>query len=193
MTMILTCLTKDFVVQTSDRRISSVVDKKVQWYDDVSNKALVYKKQFVFAYTGQAKIPVRKNGQNVYISTIDWAAEQLKNGKNLKEAVDNLKYRATELMHSNRVRKLPEYKRRVAFVGAGFEERESGGKQFRRPTRIMIENCIDGDGNFMDQPRDEFIDHWNPLENDEVALYAAGTPLAKEKRLAEKKLSEFAT
>ncbi len=181
MTMILTCLTKGFVVQTSDRRISSVVDKKVQWYDDVSNKALVYKKQCVFAYTGQAKIPVRKNGQNVYISTIDWAAEQLKNGKNLKEAVDNLKYRATELMNSNRVRKLPEYKRRVAFVGAGFEERESDGKQFRRPTRIMIENCIDGDGNFMDQPRDEFIDHWNPLENDEVALYVAGTPLAKEK------------
>src|SRR5579859_7813411 len=117
MTMILTCLTKGFIVQTSDRRISSVVDNKVQWCDDVSNKALVYKKQFVFAYTGQAKIPMRKNGQNILISTIDWAAEQLKNGKDLDEAVDNLRYRATELMNANRIRKLPEYKRRIAFVG----------------------------------------------------------------------------
>ena len=100
MTMILTCLTKGFVIQTSDRRISTVVDRKVQWYDDISNKALVYKKQFVFAYTGQAKIPVKKDGQNVLMSTIDWAAEQLKNGRNLDEAVNNLKFRATELTNS---------------------------------------------------------------------------------------------
>ncbi|HYX50779.1 MAG TPA: hypothetical protein VE843_13605, partial [Ktedonobacteraceae bacterium] len=62
MTMIITCLTQNFVIQSSDRRISTVIDNKVQPYDDHINKALVYKSQFVFAYTGQAKIPVRKNG-----------------------------------------------------------------------------------------------------------------------------------
>ena len=164
MTMILTCLTKGFVIQTSDRRISTVVDRKVQWYDDISNKALVYKKQFVFAYTGQAKIPVKNDGQNVLMSTIDWAAEQLKNGRNLDEAVNNLKFRATELMNSNRIRKLHEYKRRIAFVGVGFKEVEKGGKRIRIPLRIMVENFIDDDGSMMDQPRDEFKDHWDELK-----------------------------
>lgn len=183
MTMIISCLTKDFVVQTSERRISIVVDNKVQWCDDVTNKALVYKKQCVFAYTGQAKIPVKKNGQNVYVSTIDWAAEQLKNGKYLEEAVDNLKFRATELMNSNRIRKLDEYKRRIAFVGVGFKEVEMGGKRIRIPLRIMVENCIDDNGSMMDQPRNEFKDHWDELKKGDVALYIAGTPLTEKKRI----------
>ena len=177
MTMILTCLTQDFVIQSSDRRISKVIDNKVQWYDDQSNKALVYKSQFVFAYTGQAKIPVRKNGRTIEISTIDWAAEQLTKGKNLDEAVDNLKYRAIELMNSNYVRKLPGYKRRVAFVGAGFEEVESGGKQIRRPLRLTIENCINDDGSILDVPRDDFRVRHHRLYNDVAALYVAGQQL----------------
>jgi hypothetical protein len=177
MTMILTCLTQDFVFQSSDRRISKVKDNKVQWFDDQSNKALVYKSQFVFAYTGQATIPVRKNGQTIYISTIDWAAEQLTKGKKLEEAVYNLKYRATELMNSNYVRKAPNYKRRVAFVGAGFEEIESSGKQIRSPLRIMIENCIGDDGSILDVPRDDFRVQRDPLNNSIAALYVAGQQL----------------
>ncbi|SRR6266487_4821457 len=181
MTMILTCLTKDFAIQSSDRRISRVVDNKVEWYDDHCNKALVYKSQFVFAYTGQATIPVRKNGQTTWMSTIDWAAEQLSKGKNLEEAVFNLKYRATELMNANYVSKLPGYKRRVAFVGAGFEELERDGKQVRRPVRIMVENCIGDDGSMLDVPRDVFKVQHNPLGNDDAALYVAGHPLRPKK------------
>ena len=170
MTMILTCLTKDFAIQSSDRRISRVVDNKVEWYDDHCNKALVYKSQFVFAYTGQATIPVRKNGQTTWMSTIDWAAEQLSKEKNLEEAVFNLKYRATELMNANYVRKLPGYERRVAFVGAGFEELERDGKQVRRAVRIMVENCIGDNGSMLDVPRDVFKVQHNPLGNDDDAI-----------------------
>ena len=182
MTMILTCLTKDFIVQVSDRRISYMKDNKVQWADDQSNKALVYKKQFVFAYTGQAKIPIRINGQYTDVSTIDWAAEQLSKGKNLEEAVYNLKYRATELMNSNHIRKLPEYKRRIAFVGAGFDEVKRGSKRIRWALRIMIENCIEDDGTLLDQPRDEFRVQHNPLKNCDAALYIAGQQLHPERR-----------
>src|SRR6266700_7037925 len=177
MTMILTCLTPDFVIQSSDRRISVVKDNKLQWWDDHRNKALVYKSQFVFAFTGQATIPVKKNGQIIWTSTIDWAAEQLSKGKNLEEAVFNLKYRATELMNTNYVRKLPDYKRRVAFVGGGFEEIESGGKQIRRSVRIMIENFIDDDGSILDVPRDEFRVQYDRLGNRGAALYVAGQQL----------------
>ena len=181
MTMIITCLTQNFVIQSSDRRISTVIDNKVQSCDDYSNKALVYKSQFVFAYTGQAKIPVRKNGRAFEISTIDWAAEQLTYGKSLDEAVENLKFRATELMNTNYVRKQPGYKRRIAFVGAGFEEFETGGKQIRKPLRIMVENFINDDGSILDAPRDDFRVCRHRLNSDKVALYVAGTPLAKEK------------
>lgn len=174
MTMIITLLSYDFIVQASDRRISTIKDNKVQWYDDQSNKALVYKNQFVFAYTGQAKIPIRKNGQNTYKSTIDWAAEQLSKGKNLDDSVNNLKYRATELMNSNQVRKLPGYRKRIAFVAAGFDEVERGSKKIRWPLRIMIENFIEEDGTLLDQPRDEFKIQRAWLKNCDAALYIAG-------------------
>jgi hypothetical protein len=134
---------------------------------------------------GQAKIPIRKNGQYTYVSTIDWAAEQLSKGKNLDDAVNNLKYRATELMNSNQVRKLPGYKRRIAFVGAGFDEVECGSKKIRLPLRIMIENCLGNNGTLLDQPRDDFKDHYDPLKNCDAALYIAG------QRFDEKKEFEF--
>jgi hypothetical protein len=179
MTMILTLLSKGFIVQASDRRNSTIQDNKVQWCDDQSNKALVHKNQFVFAYTGQAKIPVREHGRNTDKSTIDWAAEQLSKGKNLDDAVNNLKYRATELMNSNQVRKLSGYKKRIAFVGAGFDER--GRKKIRWPLRIMIENFIEEDGMLLDQPRDEFRIRRNWLENCDAALYIAGHQLQQQR------------
>lgn len=183
MTMILTCLTKDFIVQASDRRISIKKDNKLQWCDDHNNKALVYKKQVVFAYTGLAKIPNQKNGQ-YDISTIDWAAEHLSKGKNLEEAANNLKYRATELMNTNSIRKQPEHIRRIAFVGAGFDEVESGSKKIRRPLRIIIENFIEDDGTLLDQPRNEFRVQRTWLKNRDVALHIAGYQLRPEKRIA---------
>jgi hypothetical protein len=155
----------------------------VEWYDDHSNKALVYKNQFVFAYTGLAKIPIRKTGQDT-LSTIDWAAEHLSKGKNLDEAIYNLKYRATELMNSNSIRKLPEHNRRIAFIGAGFDEVESGSKRIRRPLRIMIENFIEDDGTLLDQPRNEFRVQRALLKNCDAALYIAGYQPLPEKRIA---------
>ena len=80
-------------------------------------------------------------------------------------------------MNANYVRKLPGYKRRVAFVGAGFEEIESSGKQIRRPLRIMIENFIGDDGSILDVPRDEFRIQRDPLGSSDAALYVAGQPL----------------
>ena len=45
MTLILTCLTKDYVVQASDRRLSYWDGKKVVIDDDDSNKVLIYEKR----------------------------------------------------------------------------------------------------------------------------------------------------
>ena len=66
-------------------------------------------------------------------------------------------------------------------MGAGFEEIESGGKQIRRPLRIMIENCIDDDGSILDVPRNEFRVQHNPLGNSTATLYVAGQQLQPER------------
>lgn len=177
MTMILTCLANDYIVQASDRRLSYWDGKKVVITNNDSNKALIYKNQFVFAYTGLADLSVEKNRKDAHQSAIDWTAQRLSAGKNLEDAVYHLQYRLTELMNSNRMRKLPESKRRLALMGAGFDESERGSKRIRRPLRIVIENCIGEDGTLLSQPRDEFRVHYDPLKRRDAALFVAGQQL----------------
>src|SRR6266480_5297368 len=98
MTVILTCLTNEYVVQASDRQLSVIDEKgRVRPTSHDSNKALTYKNQISFAYTGLADLPKLKSGQ----TAIDWAAERLKEGENLDEVIDQLKYRITDLMNTN--------------------------------------------------------------------------------------------
>ena len=86
-------------------------------------------------------------------------------------------------MNSNSIRKLPGYKRRIAFVGAGFDEVAGSSKRIRRRLRIMIENFIEDDGTLLDQPRDEFRVQCTPLKNCDAALYIAGQQLHPQRRI----------
>src|SRR5712691_4743514 len=113
MTMILTCLTKDFIVQASDRRLSIVDGNNVRPREDHSNKALIYSNCFVFAYTGLAKLDSQS------ASAIDWAAQQLSEKENIGESVLHLGNRASDLMNSS-YSHLSADKKRLTFVGAGF-------------------------------------------------------------------------
>ena len=65
MTIILTCLMKDFIVQASDRRFSYPDRSKPP--EDHNNKALIYSNHFVFAFTGRARLKDK--------SAINWAAQ----------------------------------------------------------------------------------------------------------------------
>lgn len=73
MTMILTCLTKEFVVQASDRRLTETNGKKMVTFKDQNNKALIYRNHFAFAIAGMARL--------VDTPTIDWAAQRLSEKK----------------------------------------------------------------------------------------------------------------
>jgi hypothetical protein len=180
MTMILTCLAKDFIVQTSDRRLSTVVDKKVRMVEDHSNKALIYSNHFVFAYTGLARLP--------FASAIDWAAQQLSEKGNLKEAVLHLGNRASDLMNSNHFRNLHSrtnaHVKRLAFVGAGFADVvEEGGMMKRRPLYIVISNFRGEDGTWLEYPRNVFrVDFHLFPENRDFELFVAGQQLPKERQ-----------
>ncbi len=182
MTMILTCLAKDYIVQASDRRLTEAVGKKVRVVEDHSNKALIYSNHFVFAYTGLARLP--------FTSAIDWAAQQLSEKENLQDAVLHLGNRASDLMNSNlfrnRYSRFPAQVKRLAFVGAGFgivvlED----GTASRRPLRLVISNffSIEDGGTWLLQPRNEFsvASHWLP-EGRDFELFVSGQQLPKDRQ-----------
>lgn len=182
MTIILTCLTNEYVIQASDRQLSTRDEKgRVKPTTQHSNKALTYRYQFSFAYTGLSELPNLKSGQ----TAIDWAAERLQEGKSLDEAVENLRYRIADLMRTNPMRKLEPHEQRLAFVGAGFEESVSDGQLIRSPVYIMIENFIKDDGSYLNEPRGDFrvVKKWLDTTRGVAALYVAGARLDNEQSL----------
>jgi len=170
MTMILTCLTKDYVVQASDRRISYLDGKTPP--KDQSNKALVYGNHFVFAYTGKARLELT--------STIDWTAQRLSEKEKLDDAIYHLRDRATSLMQNFYSGWRPKEKM-VSFVGAGFAEMKENGRWCLKPLRIMISNVIEK--NDTRSPRKEFIIESEALQVERTfKLFVSGRPLSKERR-----------
>ena len=176
MTMILTCLAKNFIVQASDRRLTRRKGKTIEVTDEHSNKALVYSNHFAFAYTGLAELDDR------YPSAIDWAAQQLSEKENLKDAVIHLGCQAAKLMNSDRIRNMysgaPESIKGLAFVGAGFATVvHEDGRKSRWPLRIVVSNFFK-DGTWLPQPLSEFVMHFHRLpENCDFELFVAGQSL----------------
>ncbi len=175
MTMILTCLTRNYVVQASDRRLSIVSKEKVQAVTDDHNKAIIYGTYFVFAYTGTSKF-----GTDY---TPDWAAQTLSKSKNLEEAVFRLKDQANEVMNyfysglgDNRASE-----KLIGFVGAGFLETVENGKRLRKPIRIMVSNFIEENGRWV--PRKKFAVEAEGLQvGKRHKLFVSGRPLSQGSR-----------
>lgn len=170
MTMILTCLTKDYVVQASERRIS-YVNEQIPPKDD-SNKAIVYANHFVFAYTGTTELGPT--------STIEWAAQRLSESKNLDDAVYHLRDRGTDLM-KNWYQGSRSKDKMVAFVGAGFGEMQEHGRWSLKPVRIVISNFFI-EKNGMWSPRKEFrVEHEEIQVGQRFNLLVSGRSLSKER------------
>lgn len=168
--MILTCLTNDYVVQASDRRIS-YLDGKTPPKDD-SNKAIVYQNNFVFAYTGITPL--------IRTPTIDWAAERLSERDNLNEAIHHLRDRATSLVQ-NFYSGHPPQEKMVGFVGAGFAEMEENGRWRLKPLRIMISNFTEQNDMWM--LRKEFrIDNEALQVAQRHKLFVSGRPLSRKRQ-----------
>lgn len=180
MTLILTCLTKDFVVQASDRRLTATINNKVEVIEDQSNKALIYSNHFAFAYTGLAKLP--------NISAIDWAAQHLSEKENIGDAVLHLGNQASDLMNSDRIRnyysRYPARVKRLAFVGAGFAQCEINGKQHLVPLRMVISNFYRReDDAWLALPYKFFKVFYNWLpERQNFEIFAAGVRLSQERK-----------
>ena len=174
MTMILTCLTNDFIVQASDRRLTSRRGKKIVPKEDNRNKALIYKNHYVFAYTGLADLGVNN-------TPIDWAAKVLSEAANLDVGLPLLKDRASGLMNSHYISRFPVRQRRLAFIGAGFAHHEEDGKLVRRPVYLIISNFMGSNGDWLEQPDQKFSIFSIPLtQESNFKLFLAGQLLEKD-------------
>ena len=114
MTLILSCLTRDYVVQVSDRR---VVATDGSWHEDRANKAIFFCGHSSFSYTGIARLEG--------LPTDEWLTQQLGTAKALGDALPLLQRRARDA-----VRAIPfpssvppsrrPVIRRLAFVNVAF-------------------------------------------------------------------------
>ncbi len=84
MTLVLTHMSDDLIVQVADRRLT--VSGTGQLVDDDANKAIQYGPSFAVAYTGLARIGRQK--------TDEWAMEALRHAPDIGHAVNELRDRA---------------------------------------------------------------------------------------------------
>jgi hypothetical protein len=168
--MILTCLTKDFIVQASDRRLTYRRGRKIIHKEDDRNKALIYDNHTVFAYTGVATLSNHK-------FAIDWAAELLAQPATLQDAMVYLRDCATRLMETHPFSGYSDDQRRLGFVGAGFINWVEAGNTVCRPAYFIISNFMNHEGEEQPPPYNTFRAYVNwPLPVDETTfkLFRAG-------------------
>lgn len=171
--MILTCLTKDFIVQASDRRLTYRRGRKIIDKEDDRNKALIYENHTVFAYTGLATLSNQK-------FAIDWAAELLAHPDTLQNAMVYLCESATRLMATHPFSGYSNDQRRLGFVGTGFIHWVEAGKTVRRPAYFIISNFMNHEGEPQPPPYNKFRAYFNlplPYGEPTFKLFRAGQML----------------
>lgn len=142
MTLVLSCLMRDYVIQVSDQRITRVSDGAL--VDNLRNKGTMFCSQMAFSYTGLAEI----DG----IPTDLWLAEVLAGERTLEEGIRSLVTRATEAFLAIH---LPSQKKRHAFVGVGFLCPSKGSPL--RACQVTVSNFLSAEGRWLTEPRDSFL------------------------------------
>jgi hypothetical protein len=173
MTMILTCLTNEFIVQASDRRTTAEEGGETIPKDNNRNKALIYDNHTVLAHTGLAILEDQK-------FTIDWVAERLAQLANFQDAVAYLCECATQLMETPPFSGYSESDRRLGLVGGGFINWVEAGQTVRRPAYFVISNFMNHEGKEQPPPYNTFRAYYNyPLRYGESTfkLFRAGQRL----------------
>lgn len=140
MTLVLTCLTPEYVVQVSDKRVT-LSDGAI--VDDLRNKGTMYCAQMGFGYTGLAELEGR--------STDKWLADHLARGRTLEEALQIV---VTDLTNLFAAIRLDTYIKRQAFVGAGFCRITA--ESHLRACQLTISNFLSSDGKWRDRASPAF-------------------------------------
>jgi hypothetical protein len=165
MTLVLSLLTNDSVVQVSDRRLINT--RTGALVDDEANKAVLWCGWLAFAYTGLAEI----QGQ----STDEWLGACLNGARSDQQAtVQKIVNDATNAFRSPSLRG-----RRHAFVGAGWAD--FGGGVFQ-PYLACVSNFFERGQGWLPNARDHFTGWVHSLGQDQWFFFVAGQSIAEDER-----------
>ncbi len=179
MTLILTCLTDDLVVQACDRRLTVLGgERDGELLEDERNKSVIFCRSAVFAYTGMARI-----GGRFGLRTDLWLAGILRGygPGELQAASEGIRIAATATVNA-----LPPdvdiIARRHAFVSVGWARFDE--KRAPRPFWLTISNAVDDQGNWRETAEASFGIQVRPLNADEpFRIDAAGQRLPQRERI----------
>ncbi len=173
MTLILNCLTPNYVIQISDRRLmlsSGLV------YDDNSNKAIFVNGNIIFSYTGLASL------DNCKTMNDDWFLDTLGEVYNrypnvsLTTTAEHIAEHATEAMSKINA---DNTLKRLAFVGVGWAKLPD--HDHLSPLYIVISNTHDQDGMWLNEAKSRFsVLPFSPPPDMPVTLVVDGQPLGRE-------------
>jgi hypothetical protein len=135
MTLILTCLSAEYIVQVSDRRLTLASDPN-QVSSEHANKAIFLDGRYIFGFTGLAKLGAQRADL--------WFAENINSLQNMPLG-DRLQALARMLPAA--VRYAPPQHRTHAFIGAGFAR--MGSSAPIEPIAVQVSNFLNENG----QPR----------------------------------------
>ncbi len=148
MTLILSCLTADYAIQVSDRRLT-LPDGSL--YDDHSNKAILVNGNIIFGYTGLAFFDNRKTRNDEWFLNALSEAHKAHPNVSLTTTAEFIANRATEEV--SRMNITPKLKR-LAFVGVGWGKPPE--QEGLKPIYLIISNSHNSDGRWSSQAQPKF-------------------------------------
>jgi hypothetical protein len=168
MTLILSCITRDYVFQVSDRRLTwASGPNKGKIAEDNRNKAVVLYNYIAFGYTGLANLPLMK--------TDEWLVDVLAKLKPYNPA-RACQVVAQEATAQFRHIPLGRMHKRHAFIAAGWARFAINGPL--RPFLCSISNALNDQWRWLNEARDEFIVRVFPLaDNKPFEFYSAGADI----------------
>ncbi len=173
MTLVLSCTTRDYVIQVSDRRLVCQVGNRVDVQEDNANKVTLFNQRIAFAYTGLAEIDGKR--------TDKWLVDVLAAAghSSLVDACSMIESSATDAF---RRMHLPSGVKRHAFVGVGWTL-SAVNNQYRAIT-CTITNAQSKQGEWLSEAQGEFRT-WNRIlpESNLFQLEVTGQPIEKTTRV----------
>jgi len=166
MTLILSCLTADYAIQVSDRRLT-LPDGSL--YDDHSNKAILVNGNIVFGYTGLAFFDRKTRNDEWFLNALGEAYKAYPNAS-LTTTAEFIANRATQKIGGMSI--TPEIKR-LAFVGVGWGK--PLGQEGLKPIYVIISNFHNNNGRQMSQAQPKFsVSVFTPPDSLPVMLVSEG-------------------
>jgi hypothetical protein len=143
MTLVLSCLTRDFVVQVSDRYITQPQTGELM--EDARNKATLWCQILGFAYSGLAEI----DGQHTDL----WLVDTIRNCHTIDDVLARIAAEATaRFAKFGQTSAYPHH----AFVGVGWGKWQ--GKGPPAPFHVTISNALNDEGRWLRRARREFAE-----------------------------------